>query len=100
MRALIQQTYAEALLTNTLPYFYVSKGDTVSLHPGADLWMRGAKSARVVGIDGTPHGFVLRVRPIVGGVELRRTHRISTDALAFPVDDRVKSPQNPEKVGQ
>ena len=32
-----------------------SVGDRVELHPGTDLWMRGARYGRVIGSSSTPN---------------------------------------------
>lgn len=55
-------------------------GDRVELHPGCDLWMRGAKYARITSIkpDGTI--FISLDREIVRG-QLGRRYRMTADRL-------------------
>lgn len=61
-------------------------GQTYELAPHADLWMRGAKSARIKRVyRGEGQNIVsASVAPIINGQEVRGTFRISVDHFATP----------------
>lgn len=83
-RAIRVATYAEISLGIAPKQTKIVVGNTYELHPACDLWMRGAKSARVKAIyaDAIGRIVLVSVAPIVMGTEQRGTHRIGIDRFA------------------
>jgi len=83
---LIQKTILEGLIDQTVDHFFVEAGSVVELQPAADLWMRGARTGRVLRVvDGFVH-----VRPIVEGREIRKTFRVPLEHIQFPKVSRTE----------
>lgn len=83
-RAIRVPAYAEIALGTAPKQTEIVVGKTYELHPACDLWMGGAKSARVKAIyaDAIGRIVLVSVAPIVMDTEQRGTHRIAIDHFA------------------
>lgn len=83
-RVVIVPTYLELQLGTAQRQRDIHVGGVYELSPACDLWMRGAKTARVKVIyeDSTGRVDILSVAPIVNGTEIRGTHRIAVSHIA------------------
>ena len=63
---------------NGYDYIAITKGDRIELHPGTDLWMRGARFGEVVGFVSTSPG---RVKITLDKFSKRRVFTVDANLI-------------------